>query len=232
MKKQEQKPLEILFEDNHLLIINKEAGLLVQGDKTGDDSLLDIGKKYIKDKYNKPGKVYLGLPHRLDRPTSGIVILAKTSKALERLNKMFQESTIKKIYWAIVKNNPKEINATLTGFMYKNQEKNRSYVNKKPKKGAKYAELSYKLIGKSKFYNLLEIELKTGRHHQIRVQLASIGCPIKGDIKYGFKRSNFDRSIHLHAKFIEFIHPVTKEKISLNSQIPKEQVWDFFKDVS
>lgn len=229
--KNKQINLNILFEDNHLLIINKQAGLLVQGDKTGDDSLLDIAKLYIKEKYDKPGKVYLGLPHRLDRPTSGIIILAKTSKALERLNKMFQENKIKKIYWAIVKANPQEIEATLTGFMYKNQEKNRSYVNKKPKKGAKYAELHYKLIGKSKFYNLLKIELKTGRHHQIRVQLSSIGCSIKGDIKYGFKRSNQDRSIHLHAKYIQFMHPVTKKEISLNSRVPKDQVWDFFKDV-
>ena len=229
--KKTQNPLNILFEDNHLLIVNKPSGLLVQGDKTGDNSLLDIGKSYIKEKYNKSGKVYLGLPHRLDRPTSGIMVLAKTSKALERLNKMFQEKKIKKIYWAIVKANPKEIEATLIGYMYKNQEKNRSYIHKKAKKGAKYAELSYKLIGKSKFYNLLEIKLETGRHHQIRVQLASIGCPIKGDIKYGFKRSNLDRSIHLHAKYISFIHPVTKKEISLNARVPKEQVWDFFKDV-
>ena len=229
--KKNNNSLNILFEDNHLLIINKPSGMLVQGDITGDNSLLDIAKNYIKEKYNKPGKVYIGLPHRLDRPTSGIVILAKTSKALERLNKMFQENKVKKIYWAVVKENPKELEATLVGFMYKNQEKNRSYINKKAKKGAKYAELKYKLIGKSKFYNLLEIELKTGRHHQIRVQLASIGCPIKGDIKYGFKRSNQDRSIHLHAKFIKFVHPVTKKEISLNAKVPKDQVWDFFKDI-
>jgi len=229
--KKNNNSLNILFEDNHLLIINKPAGMLVQGDKTGDNSLLDIAKNYIKEKYNKPGKVYIGLPHRLDRPTSGIVILAKTSKALERLNKMFQENKVKKIYWAVVKENPKELEASLVGFMYKNQEKNRSYINKKAKKGAKYAELRYKLIGKSKFYNLLEIELKTGRHHQIRVQLASIGCPIKGDIKYGFKRSNQDRSIHLHAKYIKFVHPVTKKEISLSAKVPKDQVWDFFKDI-
>jgi 23S rRNA pseudouridine1911/1915/1917 synthase len=223
--------LNIIFEDNHLLIINKPAGLLVQGDKTGDDSLLDKGKAYIKEKYNKPGKVYLGLPHRLDRPTSGIVVLAKTSKALERLNKMFQDRSIEKTYWAIVKNNPKEIEATLSGFMYKNQEKNRSYVHAKPKKGGQLAELSYKLIGKSKFYNLLEVKPKTGRHHQIRVQLASIGCPITGDIKYGFKRSNPDRSIHLHAKALVFVHPVSKETMKINAKPPKEQVWDFFKEI-
>lgn len=223
--------LNILFEDNHLLIVNKPAGLLVQGDATGDISLLDEGKEYIKEKYNKPGNVYLGLVHRLDRPTSGIVVLAKTSKALERLNKMFRDRTVEKTYWAIVKTNPKEIEATLTGFMYKNQEKNRSYVHAKPKKGGQLAELTYKLIGKSKFYNLLEVKPKTGRHHQIRVQLASIGCPIKGDIKYGFKRSNLDRSIHLHAKALSFDHPVTKVKMNIVAKPPKEQVWDFFKDI-
>ncbi len=223
--------LNILFEDNHLLIVNKASGIIVQGDKTGDFSLLDAGKKYIKEKYNKPGKVYLGLPHRLDRPTSGIMILAKTSKALERLNKMFQDRKIDKIYWAIVKNNPKEVQATLTGFMYKNQEKNRSYVHAKPKKGAKPVELSYVLKGKSKYYNLLEVKPKTGRHHQIRVQLASIGCPIKGDIKYGFKRSNEDRSIHLHAKEIRFIHPVTKKNMHIVAKTPKDPVWDFFRDI-
>tara|TARA_B110000908_G_C10232553_1_gene441417 strand:+ start:822 stop:1505 length:684 start_codon:yes stop_codon:yes gene_type:complete len=223
--------LDILFEDNHLLIINKPAGLLVQGDKTGDESLLDKGKAYIKEKYNKPGLVYLGLPHRLDRPTSGIVVLAKTSKALERLNKLFQTREIQKTYWAIVKANPPEVEATLSGFMYKNQEKNRSYVHAKPKKGAQLAELSYKIIGKSKYYNLLEVTPVTGRHHQIRVQLASIGCPIKGDIKYGFKRSNPDRSIHLHARKLSFLHPVTKKEMKIGAKPPKEQVWDFFRDI-
>lgn len=223
--------LDILFEDNHLLVINKPPGMLVQGDKTGDDSLLDKGKAYIKEKYNKPGAVYLGLPHRLDRPTSGIVVLAKTSKALERLNKLFQTRDIQKTYWAIVKANPPEVEATLSGFMYKNQEKNRSYVHAKPKKGAQLAELSYKIIGKSKYYNLLEVKPVTGRHHQIRVQLAGIGCPIKGDIKYGFKRSNPDRSIHLHARKLDFLHPVTKVQMNIDAKPPKEQVWDFFRDI-
>lgn len=224
--------LNIIHEDNHLLIVNKPSGMLVQADKTKDECLLDFAKAYIKEKYNKPGDVFMGLPHRLDRPTSGIMILARTSKALERLNKMFQEKEIEKTYWAIVKNNPRELEDTLIGYMTKNQEKNRSSVHKSPKKGNKYAELYYQLIGKSKFYNLLEVTPVTGRHHQIRVQLASIGCPIKGDIKYGFKRSNEDKSIHLHAKVMKFIHPVTKEKLTIEAKLPNDQVWNFFKDVT
>jgi len=223
--------LDILFEDNHLLIVNKAPGILSQSDKTKDKTILDFGKEYIKEKYNKPGDVFLGLPHRIDRPTSGIIVLARTSKALERLNKMFQEKQVQKIYWAIVKNNPQEIEDTLVNYLYKNQEKNRSYAVSKPKKGAVLCELDYKLIGKTKYYNLLEVKPKTGRHHQIRVQLAHIGCPIKGDIKYGFQRSNSDRSIHLLARAITFIHPVTKKEISITAKPPKDPVWDNFKHI-
>lgn len=223
--------LNILFEDNHLLVINKPSGMLAQGDKTKDESILDFAKQYIKEKFNKPGDVFMGLPHRLDRPTSGIVVLARTSKALERISKMFQDKTIQKTYWAVVGNNPPQVEDTLVHYLYKNEAKNRSYALNKPKKGAQYAELEYKLIGKSKLFNLLEVKPKTGRHHQIRVQLSTIGCPIKGDIKYGFKRSNEDKSIHLHARAIEFFHPITKEPLHFVAQPPKENVWNIFLEV-
>lgn len=223
--------LDIIYEDNHLLAVNKPSGMPVQGDKSKDKCLLDYAKEYIKKKYNKPGAVFMGLPHRLDRPTSGIVVLARTSKALERMNKLFKEKKIQKTYWAVVGNNPPQVEDTLIHYLYKNQEKNRSFVIKKQKKGAQLAELSYKIIGKSKHFNLLEVKPKTGRHHQIRVQLSSIGCPIKGDIKYGFKRSNLDRSIHLHARAISFAHPTTKKTLTLKARLPKEVVWNIFKEI-
>ncbi|MGB0885184.1 MAG: RluA family pseudouridine synthase [Chitinophagales bacterium] len=223
--------LDLIYEDNHLLAINKPSGMLVQGDKTNDKCILDFAKAYIKKKYNKPGDVFIGLPHRLDRPTSGVIVLARTSKALERLNKQFHDKLVQKTYWAVVGNNPPEVEGTLVHYMTKSQEKNRSYAHKKVKKGGQLAELDYKLIGKSKLYNLLKITPKTGRHHQIRVQLSSIGCPIKGDIKYGFKRSNPDKSIHLHARTISFTHPTTKETMKFTAKAPNEVIWNVFKDI-
>ncbi|CAL2088778.1 RNA pseudouridylate synthase, group 1 [Tenacibaculum sp. 190524A02b] len=218
--------LQVLHEDNHLIIINKRAGDITQGDKTGDKPLSDIVKEYIKDKYNKPGNVFLGTVHRLDRPTSGIVIYARTSKALERLNKMLRDKTIKKTYWAIVKNTPPKKQDTLINFLKKNPKNNKSFVHKKEIQGSKQAVLHYKTIKKLDNYTLLEIDLETGRHHQIRTQLSHIGCIIKGDLKYGFNRSNKDGSIHLHARKIKFTHPVSKELISITSPPPIDPIWD------
>lgn len=214
----------ILFEDNHLIVINKQSGEIVQGDKTGDEPLSETVKKYIKTKYNKPGDVFLGTPHRIDRPTSGIVIFAKTSKSLARLNKMFQQKEIQKTYWAIVKNEPPQKEATLIHFLKKNEAKNKSVAKLQDFDGAKRAELTYKVIHQFQQYFLLEILPKTGRHHQIRVQLASIGCPIKGDLKYGFSRSNKDASISLHARKIAFIHPVQKELLEITAPGPSNDV--------
>lgn len=214
----------ILFEDNHLIVINKQSGEIVQGDKTGDEPLSETVKKYIKNKYNKPGDVFLGTPHRIDRPTSGIVIFAKTSKSLARLNKMFQQKEIQKTYWAIVKNEPPQKEATLIHFLKKNEAKNKSVAKLQDFDGAKRAELTYKVIHQFQQYFLLEILPKTGRHHQIRVQLASIGCPIKGDLKYGFSRSNKDASISLHARKIAFIHPVQKELLEITAPAPSNDV--------
>ncbi len=207
--------IEVLYEDNHIIAINKKSGDIVQGDKTGDEPLNEIVKKYLKIKYNKPGDVYLGTTHRIDRPTSGIVLFAKTSKALTRLNKMFLEKTIQKTYWAIVKNKPQKETTELIHYLTKNQQKNKSFANNKETKNTKKAELNYKIIHQFSNYYLLEIQPLTGRHHQIRVQLSAIGCPIKGDLKYGFPRSNPDASISLHARKIEFIHPVKKEPITI-----------------
>lgn len=218
--------LQILLEDNHLIIINKRAGDITQGDKTGDTPLSDVVKAYIKEKHQKPGNVFLGVVHRLDRPTSGVIIFAKTSKALERLNKMLRDKIIHKTYWAIVKNPPKKQADTLVNFLKKNQKNNKSSVYTDEIEGSKKAILHYKTIKKLDNYSLLEIDLETGRHHQIRAQLSAIGCPIKGDLKYGFNRSNKDGSIHLHARKIEFTHPVSQEKISLTAPLPKDAVWD------
>ncbi|WP_405609325.1 RluA family pseudouridine synthase [Polaribacter sp. Asnod1-A03] len=218
--------LQILFEDNHIVIINKRAGDITQGDKTGDKPLSHVVKEYIKDKYNKPGNVYLGVVHRLDRPTSGIIIFAKTSKSLERLNKMLRDKTIHKTYWAVVKNHPKKEKDTLINFLKKNPKNNKSTAYSKEIKDSKKAVLHYKVIKKLDNYSLLEIDLETGRHHQIRTQLSNIGCPIKGDLKYGFNRSNKDGSIHLHARKIEFIHPVSKETIKVTAPTPKEVIWN------
>ena len=217
--------LQILFEDNHIIIVNKRAGDITQGDKTGDKPLSEIVKEYVKDKYNKPGNVYLGVVHRLDRPTSGIIIFARTSKSLERLNKMLRDKTINKTYWAVVKNHPKKEKDTLINFLKKNPKNNKSTAYSKEIDGSKKAILHYAVIKKLDNYSLLEIDLETGRHHQIRTQLSNIGCPIKGDLKYGFNRSNKDGSIHLHARKIEFTHPVSKETIKVIAPTPKEVIW-------
>ncbi len=219
--------LQILFEDNHLIIINKRVGDIVQGDKTGDKPLSEVVKEYIADKHNKPGKVFLGVVHRLDRPTSGIVIFAKTSKALERLNKMLREKNIKKIYWAIVQNHLNNKTDTLTHYLKKNPKNNKSTTFIREAPGTKKAILHYKVLKELDNYSLLEIDLETGRHHQIRCQLAAIGHPIKGDLKYGFKRSNKNGGIHLHAHKIEFIHPVSKEKIKITAPLPQDNLWKF-----
>jgi 23S rRNA pseudouridine1911/1915/1917 synthase len=218
--------LEVLFEDNHLLIVNKKSGDIVQGDKTGDKPLSDVVKEYIKEKYNKPGEVFLGVVHRLDRPTSGIIIFARTSKALERLNKMLRERTISKTYWAVVKNTPLKEKDSLIHFLKKNPKNNKSTVFTKETDASKKAILHYLVIKKLDNYSLLEIDLETGRHHQIRAQLAYIGSPIKGDLKYGASRSNKDGSIHLHARKISFTHPVSKENISVLAPIPNETIWN------
>ena len=218
--------LQVLFEDNHIIIVNKRAGDITQGDKTGDKPLSDVVKEYVKDKYNKPGLVFIGTVHRLDRPTSGIVIFARTSKALERLNKMLREKTIKKTYWALVKNAPKVTTDTLTNFLKKDTKKNKSFVYKKEIEGSKKAILHYNIIKKLENYFLIEIDLETGRHHQIRTQLAHIGSAIKGDLKYGFPRSNKDGSISLHARKIKFIHPVSKEEIAITAPTPKDIIWN------
>ena len=218
--------LNILFEDNHLIVVNKNPGELTQGDITGDETLGDKIKAYLKKKNNKPGNVYLGITHRLDRPTSGVIIFTKTSKALTRLNELFKKNEIKKTYWAIVKKMENKATEKLENFLIKNQKKNKSYVTKNSNKYAKKAVLTYKIILELKNYSLLKINLKTGRHHQIRTQLSHIGFPIKGDLKYGYSRSNNDGSIHLHSRKVQFIHPVSKKNIEITAKLPKNNVWD------
>lgn len=218
--------LQVLYEDNHLIVINKRASDIVQGDKTGDKPLSEIVKEYIAKKYNKPGAVYLGVVHRLDRPTTGIVVFAKTSKALARLNKLFKERETQKTYWAIVKQAPDKKQDTLTHFLKRNPKLNKSFAYKKEIPESKKAVLDYKIIQKLNNYYLLEIDLHTGRHHQIRSQLSIIGCPIKGDLKYGFDRSNADGSIHLHARKLSFIHPVKKEPLDLTAPTPEDVIWN------
>jgi len=220
----------VLYEDNHLIIINKKPSEIVQGDKTGDTPLSEIIKEYLKIKYNKPGNVFVGVVHRVDRPVSGCVIFAKTDKALSRMNKLIHDRQIRKKYWAVVKNKPPKNTAHLVHFLLKNEKQNKSYSVKPEAKGALKAELEYNVINKSDNYYLLEIELFTGRHHQIRAQLAEIGCPIKGDLKYGFPRSNTDASISLHARSVEFDHPIKKEKIFIVAPLPDEAVWNYFSD--
>jgi len=220
------KNLQVIYEDNHLIAINKRPGDIVQGDKTGDIPLSEVVKLYIKEKYNKPGNVYLGVAHRLDRPTSGIVIFAKTSKALPRLNKLFAEKNAKKIYWAIVKKVPEKKSDTLVHWLKRNPKQNKSYAHIKEVNDSKKAILDYTVIKKLDSYFLLEVDLKTGRHHQIRSQLTAIGSPIKGDLKYGFDRSNKNGSIHLHARSLSFIHPIKKEIIELKAIPPNDPVWN------
>ncbi len=216
----------MLYEDNHIIVVNKRAGDIVQGDKTGDKPLSDIVKDYIAEKYNKPGNVYLGVVHRLDRPTTGIVLFSKTSKALPRLNKLFAEKSAKKTYWALVKNPPPKTQDTLVHWLKKNPKKNKSTAFTKDTDGSKKAILHYKIIKQLDNFYLLEIDLETGRHHQIRAQLASIGCSIKGDLKYGFDRSNKDASISLHARTLSFIHPVKKEPVFIEAPLPKDPLWN------
>jgi 23S rRNA pseudouridine1911/1915/1917 synthase len=220
--------IEVLFEDNHLIAVYKKPSDLSQKDKTGDSSLDSEVKKYIADKYNKPGEVFLGVVHRLDRPVGGVMLFARTSKALERLNEIFRTREVKKTYLAIVGERPPEDEAVLTHFLKKNEKQNKTYVYDTEIKGSKSASLTYRLAGRSDRYFLLEIELHSGRHHQIRAQLAKIGCPVKGDLKYGYPRSNDDRSISLFARRLEFIHPVKKEKVSVTAHFPKGDVWKLF----
>ncbi len=221
--------MTVIYEDNHIIIVNKTASEIVQGDKTGDTPLSETVKQYLKDKYQKPGNVFIGVTHRLDRPVSGLVVFAKTSKALSRLNEMFKKGEVQKTYWAVVKNSPKELEGELVNYLVRNEKQNKSYAYEVEKPGSKKAILNYRVIGKSDNYYLLEVDLKTGRHHQIRCQLAKMGCPIKGDLKYGFPRSNPDGSICLHARYVRFIHPVSKELITVEAPVPAGNLWNNFK---
>ena len=220
--------MTVVYEDNHIIIVNKTASEIVQGDKTGDTPLSETVKQYLKEKYSKPGNVFIGVAHRLDRPVSGLVVFAKTRKALARLNEMFKNSEVKKTYWAVVKNLPREEEGELVNYLVRNEKQNKSYAYDKEVPGSKKAILHYRLIGRSQNYYLLEIDLKTGRHHQIRCQLAKMGCPIKGDLKYGSPRSNPDGSICLHARRVRFIHPVSKELIELEAPLPEGNLWKGF----
>lgn len=220
--------MEVIYEDNHIIIVSKRSGEIVQGDKTGDEPLSDTVKEWIKVKYNKPGNVFLGVVHRLDRPVSGLVVFAKTSKALSRLNEMFRVGDVHKTYWAIVGKRPAQEEATLTHWIVRNEKQNKSYAYGKEVKNSKKAQLHYRVIGASDRYTLVEVHLMTGRHHQIRCQLAKIGCPIKGDLKYGAPRSNPDGSISLLSRFVEFIHPVSKEKITATAPLPSDPLWKVF----
>ncbi len=225
-KKSNSSDLLVLFEDNHLIIVNKQPGDIVQGDKTGDNPLSEIVKDYIKIKYNKPGNVYLGVVHRLDRPTSGIVVFAKTSKALTRMNKLFSEGKTQKTYWAVVKNAPPREKNTLVHWLVRNPKQNKSYAHDKEVAQSKKAILEYQIVKKLTTYFLLEIALKTGRHHQIRAQLSAIGSIIKGDLKYGAGRSNSDGSIHLHSRKLAFEHPVKKEWMEITAKPPNDPIWN------
>ena len=221
--------MTVLYEDNHIIAVNKTCNEIVQGDKTGDTPLSEIVKAYIKVQYNKPGEVFLGVTHRLDRPTSGVVLFARTSKALTRLNDMFKShEQIKKTYWVIVQGTPKQPEARLENWLIRNEAQNKSYITKPHANNAKQAVLNYRTLVRGENYTLLEVDLETGRHHQIRCQLAAIGCPVKGDLKYGAKRSNPDGGICLHARKIEFIHPVSKEPICITAPIPEDSLWQQF----
>ncbi|AJA69430.1 MULTISPECIES: RluA family pseudouridine synthase [Myroides] len=218
--------LQVLHEDNHIIVINKRVGDIVQGDQTGDMPLSEIVKLYLKKKYNKPGEVYLGVVHRLDRPTSGLVVFAKTSKALSRLNESFKNRETQKTYWAVVKDAPPKVEDTLEHFLVRNPKNNTSKAHNKEVPNSKKAKLTYRMFHQLKTYSTLEIDLYTGRHHQIRCQLSAIGCPIKGDLKYGADRSNPDGGIHLHARKLTFIHPVTKETLTIVAPTPDEVIWN------
>lgn len=220
--------MTVVYEDNHIIVVNKTSSEIIQGDKTGDTPLSEMVKQYLKEKYHKPGNVFIGVTHRLDRPVSGLVVFAKTSKALPRLNEMFRNGEVKKTYWAIVKECPKETEGELVHYLVRNEKQNKSYAYDKEVKNSKKAVLHYKLIGHSQNYYLLEVDLKTGRHHQIRCQLAKMGCPIKGDLKYGSPRSNPDGSICLHARTVQFVHPVSKEEIRLTAPVPEGNLWNGF----
>ena len=220
--------MTVVYEDNHIIVVNKTASEIVQADKTGDTPLSETVKQYLKEKYQKPGNVFLGVTHRLDRPVSGLVIFAKTSKALTRLNEMFRAGEVKKTYWAVVKNAPKESEGELVHFLVRNEKQNKSYAYDKEVPNSKKAVLDYRLIGRSDNYYLLEVDLKTGRHHQIRCQLAKMGCPIKGDLKYGSPRSNPDGSSCLHARRVRCVHPVSKELIELKAPLPEGNLWKGF----
>lgn len=217
--------MTVIYEDNHIIVVNKNSGEIVQGDKTGDKTLADMVKGYIKERYAKPGAVFLGVVHRLDRPVWGLVVFAKTSKALSRLNEMFRNGDVHKTYWAVTQNAPAEPECTLTDWIKRNEKQNKSYVYSREVTGSKKAVLHYRTIGRSDRYTLVEVNLMTGRHHQIRCQLANIGCPIKGDLKYGARRSNPDGSISLLARKIEFVHPVSKKQISVEAPLPEDRLW-------
>lgn len=220
--------MEVLYEDNHLIAVNKPNNDLVQGDNTGDESLDQQVKKYLKEKYNKPGNVFLGVTHRIDRPVSGVVLFARTSKALSRINWLFKQKEIEKVYWAIVKQAPELPNGYLKHYLVRNSKKNKSFSFDEPRSNSKQAILNYKVLASSERYHLLEIRPETGRHHQIRSQLSKIGSPIKGDLKYGFSRSNKNGGISLHSRKISFIHPVKKQPVSIIADPPKDNLWDFF----
>ena len=223
--------MQIVYEDNHIIIVNKSPGEIVQGDKTGDEPLVETLKRWIKEKYAKPGNVFCGVVHRLDRPVGGLVVFAKTSKALTRLNEMFRKGEVDKTYWALSRNRPEEAEGRLVHYITTTERNNKSYASVTEKKGSKKAVLSYKLLGASDRYNLIEVKLETGRKHQIRVQLSAIGCPIKGDLKYGDKRSNPDGSISRMAKRIKFVHPVSGKMIDVTAPLPDEPLWQAFKDI-
>ncbi len=221
--------MTVVYEDNHIIVVNKAASEIVQGDKTGDVPLSEKVKAYLKEKYQKPGNVFVGVVHRLDRPVSGLVVFAKTSKALTRLNEMFRSNEVHKVYWAIVKNAPQEPERELVHWLVRNEKQNKSYAYDRERKDAKRAALRYRMIAHSDNYHLLEVNLLTGRHHQIRCQLAKMGCPIKGDLKYGFPRSNPDGSISLHARRVSFIHPVSRLPIELEAPLPEDKLWNGFR---
>ncbi len=225
----EKNPFSVVYEDNHLIVVNKASGILVQGDETGDTPLVDLIKAYLKEKYHKPGNVFAGLVHRIDRPVSGLVIFAKTSKALERLNSSFRERQVEKTYWAVVKNEPQETSGVLIHWLTKDTKRNLAKAHNKEVKDSKKCELRYKVVGKTDNYYLLEVNPVTGRAHQIRCQLSAIHCPIRGDLKYGFQRSNDDAGINLHAYKVVLDHPVTKTKLHLKAALPDNNFWNLFK---